>query len=407
MSKHILLIADGRSAITKRWIDMLHSLNFRVSFVSTYPLSNRPPVEDLYILPVAFSAAGEKRSSPFVNNSVKSSENNWKKSLIQRARPLAMKIRYLLGPATLPKFQTSLKNIITDLNPDLVHALRIPYEGMLATITPRDIPLIVSVWGNDFTLHANANHTMNNLTMKVMNRANGLLADVHRDIRLAYQWGFSTSKPSLVVPGGGGILFKEISAAKNMSISDLNIPQNIPVIINPRGIRAYAQTDVFFQSIPLVLQKLPDAIFLCPGMQGQPEAQHWVESMNIQANVRLLVTLPQDILWSLFHQCQIAVSVTTHDGTPNTLLETIACGCFPIVGDIESLREWITPGVNGFLVPPKSVSELANAIVEAYENPDLRQQAKNLNHELLKSRADAILVRDQLALFYQQFIKTI
>lgn len=404
MSKHFLLIADGRSAITKRWIDMLHSLGFRVSMVSTYPLSNRPEVDQLFILPVAFSAAGEATNKTPLQKPDSQRTQNWKKAVIQNARPLVMKIRYLLGPFTLAKYQSELRNIISMIKPDLVHALRIPYEGMLASIVTQEIPLLVSVWGNDFTLHANANQKMKNLTIEVMHRANGVLADVHRDINLAHQWGFSETKPALVVPGGGGILFEEIESAKNVGISDLKIAPDVPVIVNPRGIRAYAQTDIFFKSIPLVLKKLPDAVFLCPGMAGKPEALHWVERLKIQENVRLLPNLPQDILWSIFHRSQISVSITTHDGTPNTLLETMACGCFPIVGDIESLRDWITPGVNGFLVPSDSVSELANAVIAAYEDQEIREQAKNFNQQLLKSRADAHLVRNQLTVFYDQLL---
>lgn len=406
MSKKILLIADGRSAITTRWIDMLHSLDFQVSLVSTYPLKTKPKVDQLFILPVAFSAAGEKTREPAINQPDSRRSKNWKKTLIQNARPLVMKIRYLLGPTTLPKYQATLKTIISEVKPDLVHALRIPYEGMLALITPEEIPLLVSVWGNDFTLHANANQKMKQLTVEVMHRADGVLADVQRDINLAHQWGFPEFKPGLVVPGGGGILFEEIKAAQEVIISEFNIKQDVPVIVNPRGIRAYAQTDVFFQAIPLVLQKLPDAIFICPGMLDKPEAQNWVDRLKIQGNVKLLPTLPQDVLWSIFHHSHLAVSVTTHDGTPNTLLETMACGCFPIVGDIESLREWITPGVNGLLVPPNSIEKLANAITYAYDNQELRQRAQIFNHELLKSRANAVLVRSQLADFYDQFLKS-
>ena len=39
---------------------------------------------------------------------------------------------------------------------------------------------------------------------------------------------------------------------------------------------------------------------------------------------------------ALFRQAQVMLSITTHDGTPNTLLEGLASGCFPIAGDIES-----------------------------------------------------------------------
>jgi glycosyltransferase involved in cell wall biosynthesis len=404
MKKHILLIADGRSPITTRWIDQLESLGFCVSLVSTYPVKTDIKVEQLFILSVAFSAAGEDKIITSHGKQSKQSKISWKKKLIQNTRPLVMKVRYGLGPLTLQTYQRKLETIISEIKPDLVHALRVPYEGMLASVVPQKIPFLVSIWGNDFTLHANVNRKMRELTKVVMERADGVLADVQRDIQLAHQWGLDEHKPTLVVPGGGGILFEEIEKSESDDWNELNIPSNVPVIINPRGIRAYARSDTFFKSIPLVLEKLPDAIFLCPAMQDKPEAQQWVERLQITNHVRLLPNLPQDKLWSLFHKSQISVSITSHDGTPNTLLEAMACSCFPIAGDIESLREWIVPGVNGFLVEPGSPWELANAIVAATINPALRLNAAEYNKELIKVKAEVGSVRNQLARFYEIFL---
>ena len=115
---------------------------------------------------------------------------------------------------------------------------------------------------------------MGKLTGKVMRRADGVLADVYRDITLAHQWGLSNKKPTLVVPGGGGINLEEIQATSNLNTDEFYLPENAPILINPRGIRAYAQTDTFFKAIPLVLEKYPNAVFLCPVMKGKPEAEN-------------------------------------------------------------------------------------------------------------------------------------
>jgi glycosyltransferase involved in cell wall biosynthesis len=66
----------------------------------------------------------------------------------------------------------------------------------------------------------------------------------------------------------------------------------------------------------------------------------------------------------------------------------MACGCFPIAGDIESLREWITPGENGLLVDPVDPQELSEAIVKAISQPEMRQAAKEKNLQLVKDRAE-------------------
>jgi glycosyltransferase involved in cell wall biosynthesis len=67
----------------------------------------------------------------------------------------------------------------------------------------------------------------------------------------------------------------------------------------------------------------------------------------------------------------MVVSPNIHDGTPNSLLEGIACGCFPIAGDLESIREWITHGKNGLLVDPNNAQSIADAILIALEREDL------------------------------------
>ncbi len=405
MSNHILVIADGRSPITQNWITMLQALGYQVSLVSTYPLENPLDVTHAFTLPVAFSGAGSTEKKQSVVKNKKNPDSGIKSKIIQTFRPMIMKIRYLLGPLTIPKYQAKLNQIISEIKPDIVHALRIPFEGMLASSIPEKYPLLVSIWGNDLTLHAPATKNMSVWTRKILTRANGLLADVQRDITLAYQWGFDQQKPTLVVPGGGGIRLEKILQSKFSHDWDNVLPSNVPIVVNPRGIRAYARTDVFFQAIPNVLKYLPDAVFLCPAMEGKTEAIHWVERLGIKNHVWLLPSLPQNKLWSLFQKSQISTSITIHDGTPNTLLEAMACGCFPIAGDIDSLREWITPGLNGFLVPPADPNALAEAIVSAYQNSELRKNAADLNKKEIQSRAEAERVRSQIKTFYAQFFR--
>ena len=80
----------------------------------------------------------------------------------------------------------------------------------------------------------------------------------------------------------------------------------------------------------------------------------------------------------------------------------MACGCFPIAGDIESLREWIIPGVNGLLVEPDKAQGLADALLFALDNAELRASAAEYNLRLIAERAEVNLVRAQIQVFYQR-----
>jgi glycosyltransferase involved in cell wall biosynthesis len=90
----------------------------------------------------------------------------------------------------------------------------------------------------------------------------------------------------------------------------------------------------------------------------------------------------------VFRRAQIVASPSIHDGTPNSLLEGIACGCFPVAGGLESIREWITPGENGLLFDPANSQSVAEALLTAIENKSLRQNAAGLNQNIVATRAE-------------------
>ena len=401
---HILLVADGRSAITAGWLRMLRRLDIRVSLVSTFPCDPPEGADLVSVLPVAFSslAGGQVRIKS--NSAINQEEIHWKRRVIGAFRPAFLTVRAWMAPRTLRKYQSQFTSILSDLQPDMVHALRIPFEGMLASLTPKDIPLLVSIWGNDLTLHARTSPFMASHTRKALRRADGLLADAYRDERLAKQWGLREDAPTLVVPGNGGLDLKRVKEVTKGKELPFDLPADRPLVINPRGFRpGSVHQDTFFRSIPLVLEKVPQAFFICTAMQGQPEAEKWVEKLGIQDHVLLLPYLPQGQLWQVYSQSKVYVSLSSHDGTPNTFLEALACGCFPVVGDIESLREWLRDGKNGLLVDPMDPHQAADAVIQALTDEALLASARQKNFAMIKQRVDVDLVGHQVNEFLINF----
>ena len=139
-------------------------------------------------------------------------------------------------------------------------------------------------------------------------------------------------------------------------------------------------------------------------MAGQPEALYWIEKLGIFDNVTLLPMLSQKELWREFARSMVSVSVSVHDGTPNSLLEAMAIGCLPVCGNIESIREWITNEENGLLVDPSDPIALANAVLRGIEDEGLRRSAAARNLEIIRSRAEISAVRRQVAEFYSTVI---
>ena len=270
-------------------------------------------------------------------------------------------------------------------------------SGMSRQTNADEVPLIISIWGNDFTLHAPSTRLMSHYTRWTMQVADALHADCHRDVRLARRWGFGEEKPALVAPGNGGIR-SNVFYPPEKSIEE-------PVIINPRGFRPYVCNESFFKAIPLVLEKQPAARFIFALMAGESQAIQWVRELKIGHAVELLPPMPHSKMAEVFRRAQIVASPSIHDGTPNTLLEGIACGCFPVAGDLESIREWIATDKNGLLFDPTKPRSIADAIVSAIENKNLRQKAAGLNQDIISARAEYQQNMQRVEEFYEGVVR--
>ncbi len=378
----LLFVADGRSPIAQNWIRYFAEEGVQTYLASTFPCEPDIQLAGFEFIPVAFSGRAKKGDG----------------ALHSSARGIGLRslVRHWLGPLTISHASGRLRKLIQELKPDLVHALRIPFEGMLAADAYADVPLLVSVWGNDFTLHAPSNGLMAHYTSWTMKVADALHTDCQRDVRLAKQWGYDPLRPTLVAPGNGGIRTNIFHPAKD--------PVKEPVVINPRGFRAYVRNEVFFRAIPLVLSRQPRARFICVAMASEPQALKWIRQLDIENSVQLLPGMPHAQMADVLRRGQIIVSLGTHDGTPNTLLEGMACGCLPIAGDLESIREWIKHGENGLLVDVTDPHSVADAILQALENKNLRQSAAGINQELILERAEYARCMSTAEHFYRRVI---
>lgn len=407
----ICFIADARSPIARNWIAHFIARPYEVQIISTYPCAaDSFPGASLHHLPFAFSRlAGVAQTGGQAGGAASPIAAALRARRSGLLAGLSLKAHLRITAVELHRHIEPARALLAQLAPDLVHAMRIPFEGILAAkAAPPSLPLLISVWGNDFTLCAPDNPLIARQTRRALARADALHTDCRRDLAMAIEaWGFDAAKPAAVLPGAGGIQLTRFhpAVADEALRRQLNIAEDAPVIINPRGFRGYVRNDVFFAAIPQVLNKHPKALFLCVALQNNALAAKWVKQFGIAENVRLLPAVARDEMAELFRLAHVAVSPSLHDGTPNTLLEAMACGCFPVAGGIQSIREWIDDEVNGLLCDATSVESLAGAMIRALDDEPLRQAARERNLQLIAERAEYHSVMQRAEAFYGDLIE--
>jgi glycosyltransferase involved in cell wall biosynthesis len=402
----LCLVADMRSPIAKQWVGYFRRTDVELTIVSTHAVSDASGTEELLYIGNGGRRTGLGRArslSRWPGTTIATSLRDNPASFWGKATFGAQSIMKL---AHAPRLSNRLAEIVEAADADLVHAMRIPFEAIIAARKRSKAALAVSIWGNDLTLYASRSPTYAAATARTLRSADGLLADTTRDIRLARAWGWPRGKPSLVIPGNGGVdleLFAPGAPRPDLR-GMLGIGCNAPVVVAPRGVRRYVNTSVLFEAASLVVDEEPATVFVVPATAGNEVVGRLVQRYHVEESVRLLPTLPPVEMAEIFRLATTTVSLTRHDGTPNTMLEAMACGCFPVVGNLSSVREWITSDKNGLLVDPADPVSVSQAILRSLRDDELVERAAVMNRSLIADRADYRAGMIRVESFYERVL---
>jgi glycosyltransferase involved in cell wall biosynthesis len=390
----VFLVADAQSPTTWSWVESI-----RLAGVIVLGHDGQP-------WPERRTLPSEKRPHERARL--------WFRSLASatpRRLETAQRCRRTLGPSFAWFKGRRLRHVIARADPDVVHALRIPYEGMQARAAcPRSMPLTVSIWGNDLTLHASKGRIIRRATQKVLNRTDMLFADCQRDIDLAQVWGLRPDIATAVLPGGGGIRLDRLARARRSPDPGLAHlwGSNSQLILNARGCREYVRNDIFLEALSLLAADLSPRVRIV-----------FVDAVHDKALRRAVKTYPladrtivtgkysPTEMLSIFCRTEIYASITAHDGTPNSLLEAMAAGAIPVCGDLPSIREWISHGSNGFLAPFDDPHAVAKSLQLALELSTADRAAiRATNARIIAARAEQGSTGRHAAEKYRQLGRT-
>lgn len=114
--------------------------------------------------------------------------------------------------------------------------------------------------------------------------------------------------------------------------------------------------------------------------------------LKIQDTCRFLGAQPRGIAY--LAAGDIAVMTTMYEASGYVPLEAMACGRPIIVTAADGVRDQVTDGVEGRLVPPGDIQQLADALIELIENPALRERMGTAGRQRL-SRVMSVPALDQ------------
>jgi len=204
---------------------------------------------------------------------------------------------------------------------------------------------------------------------------------IRRDIERAYGFTFDESR-ILVQPLG---------------MVDLSAPEAVPPgdgleVLFVGRLEARKGIDTLLAAIPQVLNEVPDARFriigddTLPGPEGLPYKKAFLASGKWGKKVKFEGRVNDETLRKAYARCDLFVAPSRFESFGLVFLEAMRSSK-PVIGcDVGGMPELIAPGVNGLLIPPGDVDELAKGIVALLKDPGLRDRMGRAGREVFESR---------------------
>lgn len=162
----------------------------------------------------------------------------------------------------------------------------------------------------------------------------------------------------------------------------------------------------FARASRVVRQRCKDVVFLLVGPDD-------VDSVD-RLNPREMEEITQTVQW-LGERREIAAILAVTDifvlpsyyreGIPRVLLEAASMSLPLIAADSPGCRDVIQPGVNGLLVPPRSVEDLVDAICLLVADPELRRRFGARSRQRVVECFDLSVIAGQLRSIYADLLR--
>ncbi|RKE97987.1 glycosyltransferase [Ichthyenterobacterium magnum] len=288
----------------------------------------------------------------------------------------------------------ALANLIKRIDPDVVHSFEMQscsYPILKTMNKFLDLKWVYSCWGSDLFFYRTIE--THNLKIKaVLNRINYLHADCLRDLKIARALGFKGMSLE-VIPGGGGYDINYMSKFKE--------PLKNRRIILIKGyqhhfgralsvIKAIASIDSVKQYEVIVFGATTSVV-------------NYIKDKKLKIKVFRTGELTHEEVIKLMGQSLIYIGNSLSDGLPNTLLEAIVMGAFPIQSSPGGVTEEIIEhNKNGLLITdPEDINSIKVLIMSCLQDKDLINYANKINKEFALKRLDHMQIRQRIISIYK------
>jgi len=300
---------------------------------------------------------------------------------------------HMIGPCSNhdPRIATRLLRTISGVKPDLVQCWLLQMElagglACLATGTPW-------VFGERSSAEAYPRTVKNRLRIRMASFASGILSNSAAGDEF-WRTRAKPAVPRYIVRNA--LPTHEIDATPVANPVHLGIRPGQPLVLTAGRLDAAKNTIALVHAMRQLRAPSPVAALVCGDGPLRTEIETVIMEHGLRSTVR--VTGYASNLWGLMKRASVFVSPSRFEGSPNVVLEAMACGCPLVVSDIPAHRELLDEDAAVF-VAPDDPAAIARAIERVLSQPARTAVRTDLARRRAEGHAEPRIAQQYLKVY--------
>jgi glycosyltransferase involved in cell wall biosynthesis len=190
----------------------------------------------------------------------------------------------------------------------------------------------------------------------------------------------------------------DIVATPPATLGEVGIMTDEPILLIAGRMEPQKNFETVVRALGLVVAGHPFQAVLCGDGTLRDLIVRFVEENGLRDRVHIVGYVSN--LWSLMKGADVTVSVSWFEGSPNVVLEAMACGCPLVVSDIPTHREILDEDAAIF-VDPGDPRRVAEGIVRALSDREGAQKRARVAQDRVQ-RYSVSTVASQYADVYRE-----
>ena len=394
----ILFVAFPESIHTHRWVSQIENNNFKIalfpSLINHKLNENFNQIivfEPFYLTNYFDSQPGNIYISPYFNFLKKF-----------QSFKILKRIIYLFVRKFLKKnLADELNKVIQKFNPDIIHSLETQHSGYLVAeakykSTTKFPYWVHSTWGIDLHYFGTKEKHIN-LIKNCLSRIDHLIVEGNRDLDLARLFGYK-KEISIFPSVGGGFHIFPLTSQKTSGRK----------VILIKGLQDECRNAICsLHAVEDNIQYLKDyKIFVYSAENLIIKYVNEIKDRT-KLDIEILEYLDYKSMNELVKTARISMCTNFTDGVPNSMIEAMIYGAFPIQSDTSMANEWIINNLTGMIIPANNRKDAAEALRCALLNDNMVNSAAIINNKKVKENLDYELIKNRTILLYTQIYNTL